>query len=109
MSATSPATARWPPEMSKRAPSIRDVVVAGGGITGWSAAAALKKKLPALAVTVVPVPPPPDALADRIGSTLPSIADFHSDIGLTEADTVVRAGSGFRLGTSFEGWAEDRP
>ena len=95
--------------MSGRAPPIRDVVVAGGGIVGWSAAAALRKRLPALSVTVVPVPPPPDALADRIGSTLPSIGEFHSDIGLTEADTVGRIGSSFRLGTLFEGWAEDRP
>jgi len=95
--------------MSGRAPSIRDVVVAGGGIPGWSAAAALRKRLPGLSVTIVPTPPPPDALADRVGSTLPSIAEFHADIGLTEADTVVRAGSSFRLGTWFEGWAEDRP
>ncbi|HEX4736530.1 MAG TPA: tryptophan halogenase family protein [Allosphingosinicella sp.] len=95
--------------MSGRAASIRSVVVAGGGIAGWSTAAALSKRLPALSVTVVPIPPPPDALADRIGSTLPSIGEFHSDIGLTEADTVVRAGSSFRLGTWFEGWAEDRP
>ncbi|MDB5692416.1 MAG: hypothetical protein JWO81_1479 [Alphaproteobacteria bacterium] len=95
--------------MSGRAPSIHAIVVVGGGITGWSAAAALKKRLPALAVTILPLPPPPDALADRIGSTLPSIAEFHADIGLTEADTVVRAGSGFRLGTWFEGWAEDPP
>jgi tryptophan halogenase len=95
--------------MSGRTPPIREIVVAGGGIVGWSAAAALRKRLPALSVTIVPVAPPPDALADRIGSTLPSIGEFHSDIGLTEADTVVRAGSGFRLGTLLEGWAEDRP
>lgn len=88
---------------------IREVVIAGGGIVGWSAAAALRKRLPALKVTLLAVPPPPDALADRIGSTLPSICEFHSDIGLSEADTVVRAGSSFRLGTWFEGWAEDRP
>lgn len=95
--------------MGGRAPSIREIVVAGGGITGWSAAAALKKRLPALAVTVLPLPPGPDSLADRIVSTLPSIGEFHADIGLTEADTVVRAGSGFRLGTFFSGWVEDRP
>ena len=95
--------------MNGRALPIRDVVVAGGGITAWSAAAALRKKLPALSVTVGPVAPPPDALADRIGSTLPSITEFHADLGLTEADTIVRAGSSFRLGTLFEGWAEGRP
>lgn len=83
---------------------IQDVIVAGGGLLGWSAAVALKRKLPALGVTVVPVPPPPGALADRIGSTLPSIIEFHRDIGLNDSDAVLRAGCGFRLGTRFEGW-----
>jgi len=89
--------------------AIRHVLVAGGGIVGWSCAAMLRKRIPALAVTVLPVAPPPDALADRIQATLPTIVYFHNDLGLTEADTVVRAGSGFRLGTLFEGWAEGMP
>lgn len=89
-----------------RAPPIQSVIIAGGGIVGWSAAAALRRQLPGLAVTVIAVPPPADALADRIGSTLPSINDFHSDIGLSEADVVLRAGSRYRLGTQFEDWAE---
>src|SRR4051812_20437488 len=84
--------------------AIRSVLVAGGGIVGWSAAAALKRRLPRLSLSVIAVPPPPEALADRMACTLPSIVDFHRDLGLTEADTVVRAGSGYRLGTRFEGW-----
>jgi len=92
-----------------RAAPIGSVVIVGGGIVGWSAAAALRRRLPAVQVTVVPVPPPADALADRISTTLPSIVEFHSDIGLSEADAVVRAGSGFRLGSRFDGWAEGEP
>jgi len=88
---------------------IRDVVVAGGGLVGWSAAAALRRKLPALQVTVLPLVPPPDALADRIGSTLPSIIEFHRDIGMSDGDALLRADCGFRLGTEFEGWNADRP
>lgn len=87
-----------------RGSPIASVAVAGGGIVGWSAAAALKRRLPQLTVTVIALPPPPDALADRLVSTLPSIADFHDDLGLTEADTVIRARSSYRLGTRFEGW-----
>ena len=83
---------------------IRDVVVAGAGLAGWSAAAALKRKLPALSVTLVAGTPPVDALADRMAPTLPSIVGFHGDLGIGETDSVLRAGSGFRLGTLFEGW-----
>src|SRR4051794_13222134 len=86
--------------------AIRSVLVAGGGIVGWSAAAALKRRLPTLSVTVIACPPADNALAERIICTLPSIVDFHGDLGLSAADTVVGAGSGYRLGTRFEGWAE---
>jgi tryptophan halogenase len=88
---------------------ISQVAIAGGGIVGWSAAAALRRRLPQVGVTVVATAPAADALADRIGCTLPSIVEFHSDIGLSEADTVLRARSGFRLGTRFEGWSADQP
>ena len=86
--------------------AIRTVVVVGGGIVGWSAAAALKRRLPVLSVSVIACPPTANALAERIICTLPSIVDFHGDLGLSAADTVVGAGSGYRLGTRFAGWAE---
>lgn len=92
-----------------RGKPIETVVVAGDGIVAWSAAAAIRRQLPALSVTVVRTAVPPDAFADRIGCTLPSISEFHQDIGLGDADAIVRAGSGLRLGTRFAGWAEGLP
>ena len=94
--------------MSREGEPIRDVVVVGDGIVAWSAAAAIRGRLPHTQVTLVTVPVPPDALADRIGATLPSVGSFHRSIGLDEADLVARTASGFRLGTRFEGWVEDR-
>lgn len=88
---------------------MRSVVVAGGGITGWAAAAALKRRLPHLEVTILPVAPPENALADRMPATLPSILAFHGDLGLSEGDAIVRTRAGFRLGTRFVGWAEGLP
>ena len=85
---------------------IRSVVVAGGGMVAWGCAAAIKRQLPALEVTVIPLPVAPGALADRIASTLPSILDFHRDIGLGDNDPIVLANSGFRVGTLFEGWVD---
>jgi len=83
---------------------IERVVIAGGGIVAWSAAAALKRKLPRLAVTVLASEPPADALAERIPATLPSILGFHADLGLRDEDTIVRARSALRLGTEFVAW-----
>ena len=92
-----------------KARAIKSVAIAGGGITAWSTAAALKRRIPILDVQVVSNPPLPNALADRVTDTLPSIGEFHSDIGLSDEDTVVRACSGLRIGTTFKGWAERLP
>jgi len=89
--------------------AIKTVAIAGGGITAWSAAAALKRRIRALEVVVISSAPPPDALTDRISNTLPSIAEFHSDIGLSDEDTIVHAGSSIRAGTTFRGWAAGLP
>lgn len=87
----------------------RRILVAGGGLTGWSAAAALKRRVPLLDVTILPIAPPKDALADRIATTLPSILGFHDDLGIGLDDAVLRTGSVYRLGSLFRGWAEDAP
>lgn len=85
---------------------IRRVLVAGGGIAGWSAAAALKRRCGWLDVAVIALDPPADALADRMPATLPSILGFHDDLGLGDDDAVVRTGASFRLGTRFVEWTE---
>jgi len=83
---------------------IGEIVVVGGGIVGWSAAAAIKRRLPAVGVTVIAAEPAPDALAERVTSTLPSTIGFHQDIGLGEQDFIRNAGSVLRSGTRFTGW-----
>lgn len=88
---------------------LERVLVAGGGITAWSAAAALKRRAPFLDVTILNCAPSPDALADRIACTLPSLLGFHDDLGIGPADGIVRTGSGYRLGTLFSGWTTGLP
>jgi tryptophan halogenase len=86
---------------------IREIVIAGSGLTGFSAAALIKRSIPGATVTVVGTPPV-DAIADRLASTLPSITGFHDDLGLKE-DDVLRTGASFRLGTLFDGWTDAPP
>ncbi|KTT68764.1 tryptophan 7-halogenase [Sphingomonas sanguinis] len=88
---------------------IAHVLVAGGGLTAWYAAAALKRRAPFLTVTLLATAPAADALADRIACTLPSLLGFQADLGIGEDDGVTRAGAGYRLGTRFIGWAEGLP
>lgn len=87
----------------------RRVLVVGGGLTGWSTAAALRRRAPMLEVAILPLAPPADALADRIATTLPSILGFHDDLGIGLEDAVLRTGSAYRLGTLFHGWVDGAP
>lgn len=67
----------------------------------------MKRRAPFLAVTLLDAAPSPNALADRIAYTLPSLAGFHADLGIGDEDAVVRTGAGYRLGTRFVGWGRD--
>jgi tryptophan 7-halogenase len=85
---------------------IKRVVVAGGGTAGWIAAYALVKQLGALIdITLVE--------SDEIGtvgvgeSTIPTVRTFHQYMGIDEAEFVRATGSTFKLGISFEDWAQE--
>ena len=86
--------------------AIRSVAVLGDGIVGLSAAVAFARALPGLAVTVVGAAPDPAALADHMPGSLPSIAEFHDRIGVTEAEAVA-AGATHRIAIRFDGWTSD--
>ena len=85
---TSRATARWRPEMSRPRPCDPQVVIAGGGIVGWSAAAALKRRLPVLSVTIVARPAGRRRARRPDHRTLPSIVEFHATSAHRVADTI---------------------
>lgn len=85
---------------------IRSIAVAGGGITGLSAAIAFARALPMAAVTLIDIAADPSALADRLPTALPSAARFHAFIGLEERE-LVRAGIAVHhLGTIFDHWGK---
>lgn len=86
---------------------IRTVAVVGDGIAGWSVAAALRRRVPNLSVALVPVPGRRRGPADLTGAAMPSIGEFHRDIGLGERDVVLRTGAAFRLGMLFTGWSAE--
>jgi len=88
---------------------IREIIVAGNGLVGLSAAASLKRRIPGATVTVVGGSPGDDALAERIGTMLPSVTAFNHDMGLDEADVFRMTGASFRLGTLFDGWSGAAP
>jgi tryptophan halogenase len=84
---------------------VRKVVVAGGGSSGWMAAAALSRQLgPLLDITLVE--------SDDIGtvgvgeSTVPTARTFNALLKLDEQEFMSACQATFKLGISFENWGE---
>ena len=96
--------------MTAREPGpVRSIAVLGGGVAAWAAAAAFARRLPGVAVTVVADPAAPPGLADLVGATTPSVADFHADLGIAERDVMRAADAVVRLGSRFAGWTGGAP
>jgi tryptophan halogenase len=85
-------------------PNIRKVVIAGGGTSGWCAAAALAQQLgPLLEITLIE--------SEEIGTvgvgeaTFPTILSFHKILDLDEREFLRVTRGSIKLGISFENWA----
>lgn len=84
---------------------IQNVVIAGGGTSGWMAAAALSKLLGKnLNITLVE--------SDDIGTvgvgeaTIPPIRTFHKLLGINEQEFMKATHATFKLGIGFENWGQ---
>lgn len=84
-------------------PKVKRVVIAGGGTSGWLAAAALSKKLgEIIEITLIE--------SEAIGTigvgeaTIPPMRTFHKLLGIDEQEFMRATAATFKLGIKFENW-----
>ena len=84
---------------------IRHIVIYGSGLAAWMTAAALSKNLPTAIQVIVLETANSDAADIFYGSVAnPSAYKFFSNLGLSEADLLLRTQSSFSYGTSYKNW-----
>lgn len=92
------------PESQNR-PHKKRVVVAGGGTSGWLAAAAMAKTLgKVLDVTIIE-----SEAIGRIGvgeATIPPLRTFHRLLGIDEAELMREIQATIKLGIEFQNWGQ---
>ena len=82
------------------------LVIIGGGMAGWAAAAALARRLKPRFYDITVVE---SSHVDNLGvgeSVLPSVISFLRDLGLNEQDLIHKAQAGPKLGIEFRDWSE---
>ena len=84
--------------------SIENVVIVGGGTSGWMSASYIKKSFPDVQVTVVEAPSIP-----RIGvgeATIPNLhTAFFRHLGIPEEVWMKRVNATFKMGIKFVNWS----
>jgi len=85
---------------------IKNIVIAGGGSSGWMTAAMLSKLFGKLtSITLIE--------SDQIGTvgvgeaTIPAIKNFNRMLGIDEADFLRYTKGTFKLGIQFENWGQE--
>ena len=84
---------------------IRHIVFCGSGLAAWMTAATLSKNLPAAIQITVLETTNSDTADIFYGSvTNPNAYRFFLNLGLSEADLLLRTQSSFSYGTSYKNW-----
>jgi tryptophan 7-halogenase len=92
-------------QKSMKEQHIRQILVVGGGTSGWMVAAALSHRLVAQDVRVTLVESAEIGTVGVGEATVPHIRFFNATLGINEADFMALTQATFKLGIEFCDWA----
>lgn len=88
---------------------IQRIAILGGGMTGWTVAAALANGLRGMGIEIVLIDSAQQTETDlHCEATTPACVAFHQWLGVAEKDLVARTGASFLLATQFNAWTDQQ-
>ncbi|WP_440053150.1 tryptophan halogenase family protein [Pseudoalteromonas sp. T1lg65] len=84
--------------------AIREIVIVGGGTTGWMAAASLSRYAKDKDMSITLVESPNISTVGVGEATIPNFVDFNRNLGIADIDLIKATQATFKLGIEFEDW-----
>jgi len=83
---------------------IRNILIVGGGTTGWMAAASISRYISDKQMTVTLIESPDIGTIGVGEATIPNIVSFNKELGIDEVELIKATQATFKLGIEFESW-----
>jgi len=83
---------------------LRNILIVGGGMDGWTAAAGLAHALRGQDVDITVLEDLADSVPESAEATLPVTHLFHQRLGIDERQLMQETEASFSLGTEFRDW-----
>jgi len=87
--------------------AIKDIIIVGGGTSGWMTAATLSQQFKDTPVTVTLIE---SSAMGTIGvgeATIPTLRRFYTKLGFTDIEVLKATNATCKLGIEFKGWSGD--
>ena len=86
---------------------VKDIIIVGGGTSGWMTAATLSKQFKNSAVNITLIESTTMGTIGVGEATIPTLRRFYTKLGFTDLDVLKATNATCKLGIEFKGWSGD--